>query len=211
LNIVTAKGDTTVEEAALHVGGSENVTLGRGTNGFFINDDANDDDTTSNDTEAHVAIGRDLNVNSGDGTATFRANDASVGGSVRVIHGGGGNATVELGAVHVGRNVLIITGRGQDFVHIEGDTTAQDMFIDTGSGEDEVDFDLGDSGTGITLKSLEVFLGSGDDNMTLSNVVVTGTALLDGGSGDDTLTFDTGTNSFGKLKIFNFEHVNGSP
>ncbi len=211
LNIVTAKGNTTVEEVAVSVGGSENVTLGRGTNGFFINDDANDDDTSSNDTESHVAIARELNVNFGDGTATFRANDASVGRNLNVIHGGGGNAIVEIGDVHVGRNVLIITGRDQDFVHIEGNTTAQDMFIDTGSGADEVDFDLGDSGVGITLKSLELFVGSGDDNVTLSNVTVTGTALLDGGSGDDTLTFDTGTNSFGKLKIFNFEHVNGSP
>jgi hypothetical protein len=96
-------------------------------------------------------------------------------------------------------------------VHIEGDTTAQDMSINTGSGNDDVEFDVSDGTEGITLKTLEVVLGSGDDNLSLSTVTVTGTALLDGGSGNDTLTFDTGTNSFGKLKIFNFDHVNGSP
>jgi hypothetical protein len=210
-NIITAKGNTTIEEAALSVGGSENVNLGRGVNGVFINDDEADDDRSSNDTESHVAIGRDLNVNFGDGSATFRANDTSVGGNVNVIHGGGGDATVELGDVHVGRNILIITGRGSDFVHIEGDTTAQDLFIDTGSGGDDVEFDPSDSTAQSTFKTLEVFLGSGDDSLSLSTVVVTGRALLDGGPGNDTLTFDTGTNSFGKLRIFNFEHVNGSP
>ena len=210
-NIITAKGNTTVEEAALSVGGSENVNLGRGVNGVFINDDEADDDRSSNDTESHVAIGRDLNVNFGDGDATFRANDAGIGHNVNVIHGGGGDATIELGAVHVGRNILIITGRGGDFVHIEGDTTAQDLFIDTGSGDDDVEFDPSDSASQSTFKTLEVFLGSGNDSLSLSTVVVTGRALFDGGSGNDTLTFDTGTNSFGQLKIFNFEHVNGSP
>lgn len=167
------------------------VTVGNVT---FVGSSANDDFEIDNGSAVFgnivVTLGpgdtaEDNEINIESGTV--------VHGNVTAVGGAGENSfQLQDDAVVLG-NLTVIGGNGFDNVELDDDFTVlgSHILISTGAGDDDVQFEVGVSAPGATVR---VFLGSGNDlfEYEATNPFAFRFGYFEGGFGIDTFTFGPG-------------------
>jgi len=153
-------------------------------------------------------VGGKLTVDLGDGTNTLLLRPGSFAGDV-TVKGGAGNDTVRAtpaGLFFFGGKLSVALGEGANTLALATTTTvARDLLVTSGSGDDQLGIDGGNSfavGGNLTFKS-----GKGDDTLTINmgDTLSVGKALsfssLGGFDVSQTITSQRGITVGGKLSL----------
>jgi hypothetical protein len=203
LFITTGWGNDLIEETSLSVVLCNTINTGCGSDEVLLGT------THDNASPAPAAVGpigflavnvgKDLNVNLGNGCDVIDAIDVAVCGNFN-INGGCGSLSADLEDVLVSNLLKIVNGNGTSNVRV-ADTCAKTLSISTGCGCDNVTL------SGDTFCTATVGLGGRNDTLTVTHTTITQSVCFNGGSGCNTYNYACNTfpSNLSLVKIVNFQ------
>jgi len=189
--------DAPINISSVGVRGNVTLLTGSGNDFAYMSSDGNFHsniggnltiDTGAGDDSLEVVdqtVGKDLNVNLGDGT-----NTAGIGAGIE------GQFGDNVGTTDVRRNFNLNAGSNSDLIGLLNLSVHNDLFANLGGGDDSLTAD------NLNVTRNATFLGGGgSDSMSLNFTRVGGNALIDAGSGDDAVSITGSTVPNGRITV----------
>jgi hypothetical protein len=199
LDITTGGGGTNLLEEATTVLQNEDLDLGAGTRGIYLDQD----------NLAAVLVTKNFDIDAiGAGSTLIQVGSPQVSVPAELTVGHNLEINIQAGTLDarlqnmiVGNNLNINARAGADTITVTAATVAQSATINTGIGADFVELN------GFKASSLTVSLGANSDVLELFSVTTTVATNLDGESGANSLSYFSGGNSLALLHFVNFKFI----